>query len=398
MGNSSKVSKAERLNTWLPEIAAVLRPEAPAKAQPDGSVRIGNKGSLSLGPGTGLWYDHAAGEGGRDAPSLIRHLGAENPSDWVTRFLADHEGTGSLSDAQDETTESQNEASRLAMEHFVNQSRPIEGTPAKAYLQGRGINAPYPDTIGYVAEARVGEGAMVSVINGPDGPVGAQLTYLTSDGNKSTVAPQRRLFTGQPERQAFGGLILTAKGAPACTVIAEGVEDALSLRQAGAGATVIASLGVGNIGKASFDPDLPVVVFKDGDGPVNPAVKGLTKGVDRLILQGAAVAVTDTPLGEDANSILQSDGPSALLALVDAAAPADLSIDGHAERCAGLNATEYEVARTALAKKLCVRVSFLDEQVKACRRETDGEDLPQNGLGIEEIVALVLPPRSGPSL
>ena len=38
--NSSKVSKAERLNTWLPEIAALLRPEAPAKAQPDGSVRI----------------------------------------------------------------------------------------------------------------------------------------------------------------------------------------------------------------------------------------------------------------------------------------------------------------------------------------------------------------------
>ena len=40
VGNTSKVSKAERLNTWLPEIAAVLRPGAPAKAQPDGSVRI----------------------------------------------------------------------------------------------------------------------------------------------------------------------------------------------------------------------------------------------------------------------------------------------------------------------------------------------------------------------
>jgi hypothetical protein len=40
VGNSSKVSKAERLNTWLPEIAAALLPGSPAKAQPDGGVRI----------------------------------------------------------------------------------------------------------------------------------------------------------------------------------------------------------------------------------------------------------------------------------------------------------------------------------------------------------------------
>ena len=387
MGNSAKVSEAERLNTWLPEIAASLRSGVTTKVQPDGSVRIGRKGSLSLGPGTGLWYDHAEGKGGHDAPSLIQHLGAEDPSKWGATFLADHTGTGSLSDVQDEIPESRNEASQRVMEHFVNKSGPVEGTPAAGYLQSRGINAPYPACTRYVAGARVGEGAMVTVIHGLDGPIGAQLTYLTPDGNKTTVEPQRRLYTGQPGWQAFGGLILTAKSAPARTVIAEGVEDALSLWQAGTGTTVIASLGVANIGKASFDPDLPVVVFKDGDDPVNPAVKGLTKGVDRLILRGAAVAVTDTPLGEDANSILQSDGPSALLALVDAATPADLSLDGHIERCAGLSVTEYEETRTDLAKELSVRVAFLDEQVKACRRETDGEDAPQNGLGIEEIVA-----------
>jgi hypothetical protein len=236
------VSDAERLNTWLPEIAAALRPGSPVKAQPDGSVRVGNKGALSLGPAPGLWFEHSAVEGGRDAFSLIRYLGTENPSEWANRFLSDHEGTGSLSGAQDEIAENQNEASRLAMAHFVNQSKPIEGTPAEAYLQGRGIKEPYPDNIRYVAEARVGEGAMVAVVNGPEGPVAAQLTYLTPDGNKSTVAPQRRLFTGQPDWQASGGLVLTDKGALARTVIAEGVEDALSLRQAGAGATVIASL------------------------------------------------------------------------------------------------------------------------------------------------------------
>ena len=39
-GNSAKVSEAERLNTWLPEIAAALLPGSPTKAQPDGGVRI----------------------------------------------------------------------------------------------------------------------------------------------------------------------------------------------------------------------------------------------------------------------------------------------------------------------------------------------------------------------
>ena len=235
VGNSSKVSKAERLNTWLPEIATALRPGAPMKAHPDGGVRIGAKGALSLGPGTGLWYDHAAGEGGRDALSLIRHLGTENPSDWITRFLADHDGIGSLSDAQDEFAESQNEASRLAMDHFVNQSQPIEGTAAEAYLQGRGINAPYPACTRYVADARAGEGAMVAVVDGPEGTAAVQLTYITPDGDKSTVAPPRRLYVGQTDWHAGGGFALTENGVPARTIVVEGVEDALSLQQAKAG-------------------------------------------------------------------------------------------------------------------------------------------------------------------
>jgi putative DNA primase/helicase len=387
VGKPSKCAETERLNTWLPEIAAALLPESPVKPQPEGSVRIGNKGALSVGPGTGLWYDHAAGEGGRDAPSLIRHLGADNPSDWVTRFLADHEGTGSLSDAQDETTESQNKASRLAIDHFVSQSQPIEGTAAETYLQSRGINAPYPTCVGYVADARVGEGAMVAVVAGPDGAAAVQLTYITPGGDKSTVAPARRLYVGQTDWFAGGGFALTENGPPARTIIVEGVEDALSLQQAQAGTCIVASLGASNIGKAPADKTLPVVVFKDGDAEDSQAAKGLTKGVDRLILQGAAVAVTDTPLGEDANSILQSDGPSALLALIAAAVPADLSTKGHIERCAGLGATEYEEARIALAKKLRIRVSFLDAQVKAFRREIDEEDVPPNALGIEEIEA-----------
>ncbi len=377
----------ERLNTWLPEIAAALRPGVPMKAQPDGSVRIGNKGSLSVGPGTGLWYDHAVGEGGRDALSLLQHLRAENPAEWAFRFLIEHEGTGGLTDDPSDHAVEALAASSAAAQYFLEAATPIADTPAAVYLASRGIDGPYPDTLKFVHEARQGEGAMLAVVSGPNGPTAIQVTYLDAAGHKSTTQPQRRIYRLQPDWSGPGCFSLTVADGPARTVIAEGVEDAFSLYQAGAGATVIASLGIGNLGKAPLKPDLSVVVFRDGDDPNSPAAKGLAKGVDRLILQGAAVAVTDTPLGEDANSILQSDGPSVLLALVDAAARADLSIDGHVERCADLSATEYEEARTALAKELGVRVSFLDKQVKARRRETEGEDVPQNALGIEEIVA-----------
>ena len=64
------------------------------------------------------------------------------------------------------------------------------------------------------------------------------------------------------------------EGAPTRTIITEGVEDALSLQQTKAGTTIIASLGIGNIGKAPVDTNSPVVVFRDGDNPESSAEKG----------------------------------------------------------------------------------------------------------------------------
>ncbi len=380
-----RLPELERLNSWLPQIATAIREGSPVKECPDGSVRIGNKGSLVLGPGSGLWYDHEAGEGGRDAVSLIRHLAVDNPTEWTARFLSDHKGKGNQTDDPSDQAIEALEASSAAARYFLDAATPLADTPAAAYLAGRGIDGPYPDNLKFVPKARQGEGALLAVVANSDGPTAVQVTYLDAKGNKSAVMPQRRIYRLRPDWSSTGGFSLTLADAPARTVMAEGVEDALSLYQAGAGATVIASLGVGNLGKTSVNPAQPVVVFKDGDDPDSPAAKGLAKGVDRLILQGADVAVTDTPLGEDANSILLSKGPAALLDLVDEAVLADLSIDGHVERCAGLSITGYEEVRTVLAKKLSVRVSFLDNQVGARRREAEGEDAPQNALGIEDI-------------
>ena len=382
----SAVATAERFNTFLPEIVALIRPDAPIKAQADGSVRVGNKGALVLGPTAGLWFDHEASVGGRNARSLLMHLGVSAPQKFSRQFLAEHDGTGSLEVDPEETPDSKLEASRAAMELFIHQAQPLPDTPAETYLRSRGLNPPYPDNISWVENARWGEGAMLAVVNGPDSPTAVQLTYLTPKGQKSTVEPQRRTYRGQTDWQSGTGFLLTVNNAPDRTVIAEGVEDALSLAQAKAGSVIVASLGLSNLGKATVDTALPVVVFRDGDAPDSPAEKGLAKGVDRLILQGATVAITDTPLEADANALLQSDGPGRLLELVDSATAAELSTDGHIERCAGLNNTDYEETRTALAKQLGVRVSFLDKKVAARRKEEEDPTANEDTLGLEDLI------------
>ena len=368
---TGKIAEAERLNTWLSEIVAILQPDTPIKPQADGSVRVGNKGSLHLGPAAGLWYDNEASAGGRAAHSLMKHLGVSSPNKWAWEFLAEHAGDGPMEVDPEDTSDSKLEASRGAMELILQQALPIADTPAEVYLQSRKLAAPCSDNLLWLKEARMGEGAMVAVVNGAGGPAAVQLTYLTSKGKKSTVTPQRRTYRGQADWRVGGGFTLTCDGAPERTVIAEGIEDALSLCQAEAGTVIVASLGLSNLGKAPVDKALPVVVFRDGDDPDSQAEKGLAKGVDRLILQGAGVTITDTPLGTDANALLQSDGPGRLLELVESALAAELSIDGHIIRCAGMTSTEYEEARTALAKKLEVRVSFLDNQVAARRKEKE---------------------------
>jgi hypothetical protein len=383
--NRSTVSAAERLNTFLPDIVAQIRSDAPIKAQGDGSVRVGNKGALVLGPQAGLWYDNEASVGGYTALQLIKHLGVNAPRKFSRDFLTEHKGHGSLAAVLDDTTDSKLDSSRATIELFIQQSQPIHDTPAETYLQSRGINAPYPDHIRWVKDARWGEGAMLAVVSAPDGPLAVQLTYLTPDGQKSTVEPQRRTYIGQPDWHKGGGFHLAVKDAPERTVIAEGVEDALSLAQASAGSVIVAALGLGNLGKAAVDEGLPVVVFRDGDDPDSPAEKGLAKGVDRLILQGATVAITDTPLGADANALLQSDGTDALLDLVENAGAAGLSVEGHFIRCANLSPLEYQLTRKDLAKKLNINVSFLDDQVRALRRDNEEPEGPQGALGIEEI-------------
>ena len=114
--------------------------------------------------------------------------------------------------------------------------------------------------------------------------------------------------------------------------------------------------GIGTLKHLSVKKGERIVVCRDGDEPGSSADEGLVKGVDHLLLEGADVRVTNTPAGEDANSILQAEGTSALNELIADAAPATLSLDGEITRLSRLDPLDYDRERKAAAERLGIRV------------------------------------------
>ena len=76
-------------------------------------------------------------------------------------------------------------------------------------------------------------------------------------------------------------------------------------------------------------------MFRDGDEAGSPSEKSLAKGVDRLILAGATVRVTNTPGSEDANSLFINPGAARLAELIADAPDAVLSPDGWSRKAPG---------------------------------------------------------------
>ena len=387
---------AERLNGWTSQIAGDLRPEAPVNTESDGSTRVGGKGSLAIAAEAGVWYDHEAGTGGVTALSLIEHLlgKTSSPLRWAQEFLRSHEGAGPLSQRSQLGKEDRKSsaAARAKVDYargVLSRSVGVKGTPAAKYLKSRGITPPYPKNIKFIPDARLGEGALVAVIEDLAGEaVAIQMRYIDPDGQGSLIDPKRRLYALVSDWGRLGLFRLPGvsnKDAPAQVIVAEGVEDALSLTKACPDSPVVGITGVAYLGKADLPGHGEVVVVRDGDAPGSAADKSLRAGVDRLILAGhGTVSVTETPLGLDANDILRKEGSTRLREFVDAAETWALSPEAQFENLAELSRFEYDRTREATAKKLRIRLSTLDTEVQK-RRKSETEEADDASL-VTEIV------------
>ncbi|WP_137700025.1 DUF7146 domain-containing protein [Marimonas lutisalis] len=201
--------------------------------------------------------------------------------------------------------EAQADAERRARQarHCWEETRQIEGTPAEAYLRGRGITCPLPPTLRFHPECWHGPTAkrypaMVARIDNADG-FAVHRTYLAPvETRKAMLGPTR------------GGAVRLSDGAFRL-VVAEGIETALSLLSGllSEPATVWAALSTsGMAGLTLPKRSGRLTIAPDGDDAGRKAAHALAERADAL---GWKVSLLPAPDGRDWNDILTMKGDAA---------------------------------------------------------------------------------------
>lgn len=188
-------------------------------------------------------------------------------------------------------------------------SRPLPGTPAEAYLRGRGITCALPDTLRFHPDCWHPTArrfpALVARVDGAD-RLAVHRTYLRAGGigKADTERPKAMLGT------VAGGAVRLS-GAPGRLVVAEGIETALSLASGllRGPAAVWAALSTSGLRGLRL-PAVPghLTVAPDGDEPGKAAAFALAERAHAL---GWRVDVLAPPDGTDWNDVLRGGGMAA---------------------------------------------------------------------------------------
>lgn len=212
----------------------------------------------------------------------------------------------------DPATVAQREAERRAeavkraaqAERLWQEAQPITGTPAEAYLRGRGITCPLPPALRFHPEAWHGPTArtwpaLVALVEGGDG-CAVHRTYLRADGaGKAGLQGGDKLMLGGTQ----GGAVRLSDG-PSRLVVAEGIESTLSLMCGllDRPATVWAALSTSGLRGLRL-PARPgrLTIAVDGDKPGREAGHALAERAHAL---GWHVDILDPGDGADFNDIL----------------------------------------------------------------------------------------------
>lgn len=285
-------------------------------------LRYGKSGSLAISlsdSSLGLWKDHSRDEGGDIFRLVMRERGGDfkEALSWVAEALrvtpekkASQAYVSSSSDQEDEARRMQK------VQKLLEASRPVQGTVAERYLrEHRGIREELSSDVRFIpsvwnSRAKASYPALVSLARDSYGTVTAlQVVYLDQEtGNKADVELKKQSFG-----MVKGSYVQIQKG-QGSVLIAEGVETALSVREAGVKGDIYAALGISNFrnaGSVIQDKTRPIVICADQDGEGSPAHKAVEKAVDVLGEEGFSVSVIrpSAEYGkEDFNDVLKREG------------------------------------------------------------------------------------------
>ena len=203
-------------------------------------------------------------------------------------------------------TEAKVQAARRAeaAHQLWTETQPIDGTPAEAYLRGRGISCPLPDRLRFHPACWHGPSgarfpAMVALVEGGEG-FAVHRTFLRPDGSgKAGLANGDKLMLGA----TAGGAVRLSGGASRLAV-AEGIESALSLLCGllTGPAQVWAALSTSGMRALRLPAQIgQLVIAGDGDQPGREAVHVLANRAHAL---GWRVSLIDPGESADFNDIL----------------------------------------------------------------------------------------------
>ena len=293
------------------------------------------------GQRVGVWCEFHGGSAKGDALDLVAHCRFGGDKSEALRWARAWLGLGDDGRAfrqvrphvpppKPRMAELDNEGRLLKARKIWLDAVPIEGTPAAAYLAGRGIDLAklgrVPGALRFAARCWNAEvnrelPAMVAAINRRGEHIATHRTWLAEVDGRWTKAPLR---TAKKVLGSYnGGAIACWRGASARplaqapaddqVVICEGIEDALTLALHDPALRVLAAISLSNLGNVQLPAQLSDVILAfDRDGE-NPAARaGRERAVRQYLEQGRSVREVFPPQGhKDFNAWHQALGGKA---------------------------------------------------------------------------------------
>jgi Ti-type conjugative transfer relaxase TraA len=327
------------------EVAEYLLGEPNKHLSDERQLRFGNKGSLSIsiaGEKAGLFHNFETGESG-NLITLIqkeKNMNFKEALQYASTFLGHKVPQREEDRFRDIKSKQKNQAELEARDDqllkcakvnsIIESSAPIENTLAERYLrEHRGIKAELPASLKYknhmfepgsqqslpalIAEARDGQGTLTAI----------QAIYLDkASAKKATIDITKRSYGSL--KGSFVEIQTDNKEVPNRVYVAEGVETALSLKEAGIKDPIYAALGVSNYKNIGFFletkykshyPEVIIAADHDkGKGEVeSPSSRTTNQALEALRTKGfKASLIKPHKEGYDFNDVLLKQGSDAL--------------------------------------------------------------------------------------